>query len=104
MQKTKPLTADITPEMIKAWKKEHGKVFFIKVDDKMIYLKKPGRKALSYASGVGTKDPMKFNEIILADCMLGGDIEMLNDDELFLAASAKVGDLIQFKEAELGEL
>jgi len=95
---------EITQEQIDAWKKQHGDIYAIKVDGKTAYLKKPDRKTLSFASVAGQKDPMKFNEIILENCFIGGDEEIKKDDSLFLAASAKIVELIEVKEAELVKL
>ena len=89
-----------TPEQIKNWKAEHGEFFAIIIEDKVCYLRKPDRKVLSFASQVGS-DPMKFNEVILKNCWIGGDEEILTDDSLFLAASSKLDQVIEFKKAEL---
>lgn len=89
-----------TPEQIAEWKATHGEFFGIVIEDKVCYLKKPDRKALSFASQVGS-DPMKFNEVILKNCWLGGDEEILTNDSLFLAASSKLDQVIEFKKAEL---
>lgn len=93
-----------TPEQIAEWKNKHKEVFGISVDGHVAYLKKPDRKALSYASGVGAKDPIKFNEIILENCWLGGSEEIKTDDSLFLGVSGKISELIEVKEAELKKL
>lgn len=94
----------ITAEQIEAWKKQHGEVFCIKESDKLAYLKKPSRKALSYASAIAAKDPMGFNEILLKDCWLGGDEAFKNDDALFLSLGSKLVDLIEIKEVEMVKL
>ena len=91
-------------DQIEGWKKQHGEISAIIVDGKIAFLKKPDRKTLGYASTAGQKDPMKFNEIILENCFLGGDEEIKKDDSLFLAASSKIVDLIEVKEAELVKL
>lgn len=91
-------------EEIEKLKAKHGELFLIKIEDKQCILKKPSRKTLSYASSVGAKDPMKFNEIMLKDCFLIGDEEIKTDDAYFLAAAAKIGEIIEVKEAELVKL
>jgi len=93
-----------TKEQIEEWKKKHGDVFCIKVEDKACYLKKPGRKALGYASVAGKENPLKFNEVILNDSWLAGDEEIKTDDGLFLSISPKLSELIEVKEAELEKL
>jgi len=91
-------------DQIEGWKKQYGEISAIIVDCKIAFLKKPDRRTLGYASTAGQKDPMKFNEIILDNCFLGGDEEIKKDDSLFLAASAKIVELIEIKEAELVKL
>lgn len=91
-------------EQIAEWKRKYGSVFELSVEGKKAYLRKPDRKTLGYASTAGQTDPMKFNEVLLKGCWLGGDEEIRTDDELFLAASGKLGELIQVKEAELKKL
>ena len=98
------LTGQASTEEIDAWKKKHGKVVAIIVDGHICYLRKPDRRILGYASSVGAKDPIKFNELILANCWLGGSEAIKTDDDLFLGASGKLAELIEFKEAELVNL
>ena len=94
----------ITKEQIQEWKQKYKDIFVISVEDKKVYLRTPDRKTLSYASTLATKDPLKFNEVILDNCWLGGDEEIKTNDELFLAVSSKLPDLIQIKEATLEKL
>lgn len=94
----------ITKEQIQEWKKQYKDIFVISVEEKKVYLRTPDRKTLSYASTLATKDPLRFNEVILENCWLGGDEEIKTNDELFLAVSSKLPDLIQIKEATLEKL
>jgi hypothetical protein len=89
-----------TSEQLAFWKSQFGEFFAIVIENKVCYLKKPDRKALSYASQVGA-DPMKFNEVILKNCWIDGDEDILTNDSLFLAASSKLDQVIEFKKAEL---
>lgn len=98
------LIGQATPEQIEEWKKKYGKVSAIIVDGHIAYFKKPDRKTLGYASSIGTKDPIKFNETLMNNCFIGGSDEIKKDDDLFLSASSKLGDLIQIKDAELVNL
>ena len=99
-----PKSGQATPERIEAWKGQHGEIFAIIVEDKIGYLRKVDRKTLSFASTIGTKDPMKFNEVILTNCWLGGDEELKTNDDYFLAVSGTLSQLIVVKEAELVKL
>lgn len=65
------------------------------------YLKKPSRKVISMATAVGGKDPIRFGELILENCWLGGDEQIKTNDDLFLAANAILGNLIKIKTATL---
>ena len=94
----------VTKEQIQEWKKQYKDIFVISVEDKKVYVRTPDRKTLSYASTLATKDPLRFNEVILENCWLGGDEEIKTDDSLFLAVSSKLPDLIQIKEATLEKL
>lgn len=95
---------NVVQEQIEAWKKKYGDVFCVTVGDKVAYLKRPSRQALSAAAVVGKNDPMKYNEILLNNCWLAGDEEIKIDDSLFLGVSAKLGELVEVKEAELKKL
>jgi len=94
----------VTDEQIKEWKRKHGDVFQVEVDGRVAYLKKPDRKTLSAASVLGSKDPLKYNEIMLNNCWLAGDEDIKTDDALFLGASSVLAELIEIKEAEIKKL
>ena len=94
----------ITKEQIEEWKKQYNDIYVLNIEDKKAYLRTPDRQTLSCASTLATKDPLKFNEVVLNNCWLGGDEEIKTNDELFLAVSSKLPDLIQIKEATLEKL
>lgn len=95
---------EVTPEQIAEWKAKHENVFCITIEDKKAYLKSPDRKTLSFASTLATSSPLKFNEVLLNGCWLGGDEEIKTNDTLFLSASSKLAELIEVKEALLEKL
>ena len=95
---------EITKAQINNWKKKHGDVFLISVEDKKAYIKKPTRQVLSHATAVGSNDPFKFNETILNDCWLAGDDEIKFNDDYFLAVSGQLDKVIEIKEAEIKKL
>lgn len=98
------LIGQASPDQIEEWKKKYGKLYAIIVDGHICYLKPPDRKILGYASIAGKTDPMKFNEVMLNSCFVGGSDAIKTEDELFFAAGMKLADLIQVKEAELVNL
>ena len=95
---------NVTKEQIQEWKQKYGDVYVLNIEGKKAYLRTPDRQTLSYASTLATKDPLKFNEVVLNNCWRGGEEEIKTDDALFLAASSKLPDLIQIKEATLEKL
>ena len=102
MEKT--LKGQATAEQIADWKQKYGEIFAAKVGGHIAYLKKPDRKTLSYASSVGKTDPMKFNEILLNNCFIGGSDDVKTEDKLFLGVSAKLEKIIEVEAAELEKL
>lgn len=104
MSKEEKLIGQATPDQIAEWKKKYGKVFGIKVDGHIAYLKKPDRKVLGYASTAGKNDPIKFNEVVINNCFIGGSEAVKTEDDLFFGASSMLTELIQVKEAELVNL
>ena len=96
---------EVTQGQINAWKKEYGEIFRFNVGkDKVCFLKKPSRNALSYASMAAQTDPLKYNEYILEDCWLAGDEEIKTDNGLFLSIGQKLPLLIEMVEVEMVKL
>lgn len=89
-------------EQIAAWKKQHGDIYLITVEDKSCVLRKPTRQELSFVSGI--TDPMQFTETLLKQLWLGGDEDMQERDEYFLAISSKLDTVLKLKEAEVKKL
>lgn len=96
--------AKVTNEQIQEWKKKHGTVYQITVDGRECFLKRPSRKTIGYASAAGKDDPIKFNEVVLRDCWLGGDEEIKTDDVLFMSVSGELASIIELKQVELKKL
>lgn len=92
----------ITEEKIKELKAKHGTLYLIEVEGKQCILRKPSRQDLSYVSQV--KDPIKVSEALLANLWVEGDEEIKTDDEYFLAAIAKMDEVLKIKEAEIKKL
>ena len=89
-------------EQIDAWKKQHGDIYLITVEDKSCVLRKPTRQELSFVSGI--TDPMQFTETLLKQLWLAGDEDMQERDEDFLAISSKLDTVLKLKEAEVKKL
>lgn len=103
------LIGEASKEQIEEWKKKHGEMYRLSIVDSeenahVCYLKKPSRKSIGYASVGSKSNPIKFNEILLKECFVGGDEEIMKDDDLFLSAGGQLAELIQIREAELVKL
>lgn len=94
-----------TPEQIEDWKAKYKTVHKLTIEGKTAYLRKPDRRTLSLAmTKISKGEIVGGSEAILENCWLGGDTEIKTDDDLFMSAVMKVGDLIQVKEADLEKL
>jgi hypothetical protein len=104
MEENKKLSGEATSEQIAMWKNLHRDVFEVKVSDKICYLKRPDRKTLSAAESIGYQDPMRYNEVILENCWLGGDSAIKTNDVYFLETVPVLEQLIDYGRAEIKKL
>lgn len=93
-----------TKERIEELKAEHGDIFLMTVEDKAAIFKKPSRKALSRSYTVAKTDPFKSNEVLLVDCFVDGDRELLEVDAYFLGAQNQLPKIMEAKESSLEKL
>ena len=93
----------VSDAQIEGWKKQYGGIFKMTVGDKVGYMRKPDRKVLAYASSGGT-NRIKVSETVLRSIWLGGDEEILENDEYFLGAIQKLDQMLKVREAELEKL
>ncbi|GAY28507.1 MULTISPECIES: hypothetical protein [Prevotellaceae] len=91
-----------TKEQVAEWKRKHGDIFELSVEDKSCILRRPNRKDLSYVSVV--KDPIKMSETLLKQLWLAGDTEIQEEDDLFLAIIPKMEEVIKVKESVIKKL
>ncbi len=102
---TKGQVTGPTQEQIEAWKREHGDIFKLDVEGGYTcYLKKPTRRIYSMALSQGQKSPMRFNEIIINNCWVGGDETIRDQDDLFYAACGQIDVLIPEVAADIKKL
>ncbi len=91
-----------TKEQIEEWKRKHGDLFEITVEGKGCILHRPTRQDLSYVSVL--TDPIKMTEVMLNQLWVAGDEEIKTRDDLFLAASQKMQEVLEVKAAEIKKL
>jgi hypothetical protein len=97
-------TSKVTPEQIEEWKKKHGAVYEFSSEGKVCYLRKPSRDILRAANVGSGEDTIKWNEIIVKNCFLGGDEMFLTDDDYFFGLSKMLTELVETKKVELKKI
>ncbi len=95
------LKGQVSPEQLAEWKAKYGHVWEVSVDGSIAYFKKPSRAALRAALTFVEKDKVKYMEVIVANCWLGGDENMKEDDDLFFGMVGVVPELTAVKHAEI---
>lgn len=106
MEKNTALTED---QKVQKWKEQHRNVFAYDVETDegetvRLYFKQPDRRILSAATITAKGDPMRYNEVVLKNCLLEGDEALLKDDSIFFGLSSKVDELVNAKVGELKKL
>lgn len=101
---TPQLIGAVSQSQIDEWKRKFGKVFSYEVDGKVVYFKQPNRHAVSMAGIEAKTNPLKYTEILLKNSILGGAVEMIDDDSVFYGIAAEVDKLIDVKVGELKNL
>lgn len=99
--KTIDLKGQVDQEQIDKWKKEFGQVWEVIVEDRVCYLKKASRNTLRAALTFLDKDRIKYMEIIIENCWLGGDEAIKKEDEYFYGLMTVVPELAAAKDAEI---
>ena len=100
---------NITAEQIAAWKKEHGKVFTLKVnvtenDIAIGYLKSPNRNHKSIALSMYAQNKiLETGEFLRDNCWLGGDERLKTNENIADSAAVQASGIVKFLDTELGE-
>lgn len=94
----------VSDDQILGYKAKYGEVHEVIVEDKACYLKRPDRKVISMATTIGKSDPVKFSEIMLANCWISGDEEIKTNDTYFFGVAGTLGDLFKSKVASIKKL
>lgn len=106
MEKNTTLTEE---QKVQKWKEQYKNVFAYDVETDegktvRLYFKQPDRRVLSAATITAKGDPMRYNEVVLKNCLLEGDECLLKDDSIFFGLSSKVDELVNAKVGELKKL
>jgi len=76
---------------------------YIAANSRTAYFRKPSRVELASAAAI-KNDPMGIAEGLLRDSFLGGDEELLNDDDYFQGALDQFQELMQVRRGEIKKL
>lgn len=105
MAEKKTKFKEITKEEISAWKKTKGRVMEIAIplDDEIegecakFIICKPTKNLLPAITEYGKKEDIdRLNELLITNCVLGGDMGYLDSDvDVYLAVIEEVGKLMQ---------
>lgn len=91
-----------TQEQIESWKKKHGEIFELTIEDKSCIIRRPTRQEFSFVSGI--KDPIQLSETLLKQLWIDGDKEIIEDDAYFLPAISQLDEVLRQKEASVKKL
>ena len=95
-----------TDEQIKAWKKEHGKVYKLTANGHVLIMRAPLLVDLerAMASDPKKQKPFNFNRSIMNNCRLYESEGLSTDDSALAGIYGKMDEIVQIAEVELGEL
>ena len=113
---------EVTPKIIEAWQKENSRgIFEIRVDSDMLlhedkktkekgyvkkvgWVRKPTRVEIGASMTMHPGNALGQKEELLRDCWLGGDIELLDDDDYYLGVLSTFGEIMEVRNAEIKKL
>ncbi|MCG8476207.1 MAG: hypothetical protein MI784_12135 [Cytophagales bacterium] len=68
------------------------------------YLKKPNRKVLAVFMSKVNMDPLSAYEMLLKNCWIKGDEEIMESDEMLLSACTALEPLVSFRQGTLKKI
>lgn len=106
------LPEGVTKEMVEAWKVKHGadKIQLAHLVDRngaylrSVVVRVPDRTVLGEQEKYGFSNPMKAKEILVKNCVLSHNEEVLADDQLFYSAYAALVELSPLAKATVEPL
>ncbi len=106
MSVTKPTNAEITQEIIEAWKLKHGKITeYTTTDGKRVIFRTPTRAEIAAAEAAKQdSDGVTSNEVLCKAMALGGDIEILSQNKYLFGLGKHIAKMMEKVEGETKEL
>ncbi|MBY0244505.1 MAG: hypothetical protein K2Q03_03520 [Sphingobacteriaceae bacterium] len=79
-------------------------LYEVSAEGHIAYLTTPSRQILGAARLMADGDQMKFNEIVLENCMVAGSEEFKSSDKLFLGLVPYLSDIVEVAEVRIKKL
>ncbi|GAA4271632.1 hypothetical protein U6A24_13685 [Aquimarina gracilis] len=102
---TKVIDGNITEAQLHTWKNKYGKLVKVEVENdegetRFAYFRKPTMATRAAVLQTSKTDEFKALEVLFKNCYLGGDEEVVQDDDLKLSVITAFADLTQPKAAK----
>ncbi len=94
----------VKKEQVAEWKAKYKDVYKISFNGRVCFLKRPTRQIISAAEVTAGENSIKFNECIIRDSWLGGDMEFQTEDSLFFGVSKQIDKIIETAKVDLEKL
>jgi len=105
----------LNKEAIAKLKKEHGRIFEVIVElpnkdrsneqpTTSFYFKQPDRDILDAVNKVAQRSEIKATEVMINNCMVAGDKDLLKDIGVFTTIGEKLENILDKKKSYLVEL
>ncbi|MGV0830756.1 hypothetical protein ACTS9D_00855 [Empedobacter brevis] len=92
----------VTPEQIQEWKDKHGDLFELPIEDKKLYLRAPKMNDFKAAMSALIKcGEVSYTETLSKLLAVGGDVEILMNDEYFSVIQREMQSLMNFDDPEI---
>jgi len=92
----------VTPEQIQEWKEKYGDLFELPIEDKILYLRAPKMIDFKAAMSALIKGgEVSYAEILLQLLTIGGDTEIIKNDEFFHVLKHEMQTLMNFDDPEI---
>ncbi|MGV0854607.1 hypothetical protein ACTS95_08175 [Empedobacter brevis] len=92
----------VTPEQIQEWKDKHGDLFELPIEDKKLYLRAPKMNDFKAAMSALIKGgEVSYAETLSKLLTVGGDVEILMNDEYFSVIQREMQSLMNFDDPEI---
>lgn len=89
-------------KQINDWKEKYGEVYELPVEDKTAYLRGPKMTDYKRAfSALQDQGELSYGETMLKALFIGGDQEILNNDEYFFPARKELKEFFNYDDAEI---